>query len=43
MDGVGAANFIYDQIPLAVIDRNHKSLAIEPEFIAGLKLPNLYG
>jgi hypothetical protein len=43
VDGVGVANFIHDQIPLAVIDRNHKSLTVEPKLLASLKLPNLYG
>jgi hypothetical protein len=43
VDGVGAAYFIYDQIPLAIVDFDHKCSTVEPELLANLKLPNLYG
>jgi hypothetical protein len=43
VDGVGAAHFIYNQIPLSIVDFDHKGSAVEPELLANLKLTNLYG
>jgi len=43
VDGVGAAYFIHNQIPLAIVDFDHKGSAVEPELLANLKLSNLYG